>query len=176
MATLTPFTPGTGGTIKSTSVEAALLEAALLQQEAETAYAAGAPNPAITSPSTIAVNFFTGDNTAQIQFAAPITDTTDPVDGSIKIAVRQAVMVPVAAFAAGAGGDLKSTNMGGSILELIQKLSVEEGAETTPPTNGVQTLAVDLDAGTINVTVQLPIDISVTATGSVAILADPYLT
>lgn len=176
MATLTPFAPGAGGTLKSTSVEAALLEASLLLQEAEEAYALGTPNPLITSPSTIAANFFTGDKTAQIQFVAPITDTTNPTDGSISVAVNAAKTVPLVGFAPGAGGDLKSTGIAGAILELIQKLSVKESLETTAPVNGVQNLAVDLEAGSVNATIQIPVTIAVTATGSVAIDAAAYLT
>jgi hypothetical protein len=175
MATFTPFNPGVGSTIKSTSVEAALLEAALLLQEAESAYAAGAPNPAITSPSTVAVNFFTGDNTTQIQFAVPITDTTDPTDGSVKVAVKSSVMVPVAGFGPGVGGDLKSTDIGGAILELAQKLSGQEALQATAPVNGIQSIALDLENNALTMTAQLPIVIAITPTGSVAIDAAAYL-
>lgn len=68
MATLTP---GTGGTLKSTTIEGTLLEVAVLLQQTE---------EAVTTdpiPENVNVSFDTNDGTATISATLPITVAFD---------------------------------------------------------------------------------------------------
>jgi len=151
------FNPGTGGTLKSTTLERVSLEASMNLQNSETT----------TSGSKIAVNFFTGDNTVSIQAALPFTTTF--MNGQVALTPTDYVGVP---FANG-GGDLQATTLPGAVLELFQRLQNTEKAQTDAG-NKVQ-ITYDTEAGLATINAEIPVVYVVAADGSLSIVAESYL-
>ncbi|MFM2310813.1 MAG: hypothetical protein RLZZ04_89 [Cyanobacteriota bacterium] len=156
------FNPGTG-TIQTTTLEGAALIAAQLLQDLEEAEVANQNN--------IAVNYFTGDKTVQIQWTTPIV-TSLSADGKLQIAAEAYV---TSIFQA--GGDVKSTALVPATLEIFQRLQALEKAAEDPADpaakNKVQ-ISYDIDALTGTVNAELPIDFAVAA-GTVQVSAVTYL-
>lgn len=156
------FIPGTG-TIQASTLEGAALVAAQLLQDLEEAQT--------NAPNNIAVNYFTGDKTVQVQWTTPIV-TSLAADGKLQIAADPYV---TSTFAA--GGDVKSTALVSATLEIFQRLQALEKTEEDPldpaANNKVQ-ISYDIDALTGTVNAELPIAFAVT-NSAVTITAVDYL-
>ncbi len=158
------FTAGTG-TIQASSLEAATVVASLMLQNLEQSNT--------ESPDNIAVNYFTGDSTVQIQWNIPIT-TSIASDGKLLISGNDYVLYP--SFAA--GGDVKSTQLPSALLEIFQNLqSLEKDAEDPedPGANNKVQITYDIDNLIGTVTAELPISFDA-SNGTVVISAVEYLT
>lgn len=167
------FAPGTGGTVKSTTWEALAIETSLLLQNAEEAQ-----NALLTNPiNRVAVNYETGDpKVATVQINMPITLDID-TDGGGKF-VAAPFLNPAFPFTAGAGSDLKSTNLEAAVLEGFYKL---QALEKTPPAVGDPippnnvNVAINTETLTAAITATLPISFAVGADGRPVISATTYL-
>lgn len=78
------ITPGTGGTLKSTTAENALLEAAMLVQARERT---GANNP--NNRNFVNVTFNSDAGTATISATIPVVQTIDPATGGISLVAEE---------------------------------------------------------------------------------------
>ncbi|MDJ0735381.1 MAG: hypothetical protein QNJ47_15210 [Nostocaceae cyanobacterium] len=152
------FNPGTGGTLISTTVEAAFLEACQLLQNAEVN----------TEVDNIAVNYFTGDNAVTVTGTFPLVQSLSSSGESIFTTTDFIDFT----FANG-GGDLNSNSLPKTVLELAQKLQILEKTQADAP-NNVQ-VTYDTEAELITIAAETPIQFSVNATGAVEINASSYL-
>ncbi|MBW4535516.1 MAG: hypothetical protein KME09_16390 [Pleurocapsa minor HA4230-MV1] len=156
---MTVFTPGTG-TIQASTYEAAALVAAQMLQDLEG-----------TDVNNIAVNYFTGDNVVQIQWAAPIA--TSLVAGKLEIASVD--YITYGGFVS--GNSLSATGLPAALLEIFQNLQelekVQQDPENPDVLNRVQ-ISIDLDALTATVNAELPISFTA-SNGAVQISAVAYL-
>ena len=166
------LTPGTGGTVVSTTWEAAAIELAEILQGIEEEVNASLTNPV----NRVAVNYDSGNpKIAQIQINMPITLGLG-TDGAPKYIATQFVS-PNSAYAAGTGGDLKSTNLEAATFEAFSKL---QSLEKTPPPIGVAAPANNVNI-TINtetliaaIVANLPINFTIVS-GKPTVNAVPYL-
>ncbi len=156
---MTDFNPGTGGTLISTTYEAAFIEAAQRLQDAE----------AGTGTDNIAVAYFTGDNTVQVTGTFPMVQSVG-ADGQPSFGTTEFVTTT---FANG-GGDLKSTNLPNAVLELAQQLQIKE-KEQTGAEDKVQ-VTYTTETGVIAIAAELNVAYSVNPTdGSTKITTSTYL-
>jgi len=167
------FTPGTGGTVTSTTWEAASIELAERLQGYEELANAGVTNPI----NRVAVNYDSDTpKTSTIQINMPVTLTLG-TDGAPKVVAAEFLPTPPV-YAAGTGGDLKSTSLTAATLEAFYKLQALEKATVplgeTAPDNNVN-IQVNTEALTAVITATLPIGISVNASGKPEITAVEYL-
>lgn len=166
------FAPATGGTVVSTSWEAAAIELAELLQGFEETANAGATNPI----NRVAVNYDSGiPKTAQIQINLPIT--LEVLNGSPRYVPTQFIS-PVPNYLGGAGdGDLKSLYLESAVYEAFSKLQALEKAVppagSPTPANNVA-ITVNTEALLVSITANLPIEFTVVA-GKPTINAVAYL-
>ena len=157
------FLPGTNGTLKSTSYEAALLEAAQLLELAEE----GSTNP--TTVNFTDVSFSNATKIAAITINLPVTLVISSTDGSVKISA-DAYVTPT--FANG-GGSLKSDTLPEAVLELAQFLQSLEIA-TSGAANNVD-IIYNTEQRYAAITATLPVAKSINSDGSIKTLASSYL-
>lgn len=73
--------------------------------------------------------------------------------------------------------DIKSTTLEGGVLEMAQLLQVAEQA-FVPPSGSAQPnkvqLTINTDAKTASISVTLPLDLLVSPTGAITVIAEPY--
>ena len=157
MATFDP----TGSTLQSVTLEAAVMEISQLLQDAESAEGENNNN--------MSVNYFTGDNTVQIQAVMPIEQTVSSTGEIQFVGVNY---IPTTTWTA--GGDVKSTNLAAACLEMFQKLQIEEKSLVSNPNNITVTYDTETLLATINA--EFSVEFQVDApTGNVRIIAVPYL-
>lgn len=157
------FAPGTGGTLNSTSYEAAFLEAAQILELIE---------EGSTTPTTVnftSVDFNNAQKTADIIINLPVTFAISSTDGSVTIA-GSAYVTPT--FANG-GGSIKSDTLPEAVLELAQYLQNLEIA-TSGAANNVN-IVYNTEASFAAITASLPVIKSINADGSININVTPYL-
>ena len=170
---MSAFAIGTGGTVISTSWEAAAIELAERLQGFEEA-----ANASIATPiNRVAVNYDSDlPKTANIQINMPVTLAVG-TDGAPKF--NAAPFLPTApTFAAGSGSDLKSTNLEAATLEAFYKLQALEKATlalgATPLANNVN-IQVNTETLIASIVANLPIAIAVNAAGKPEVTAVVYL-
>jgi hypothetical protein len=155
------FNPG-NGTLKSTSVEAALAEAMQLLELAEEASA---------TPNEINFTDVSHNNASKVLNLTcnmPFELTTD-VDGGSKINAVNYVSFPFVG-----GGDLKATTLPTAVLELAQKVQIKERSSTA--NRNLINLTYVTDTGVCSIIAAFDAVRSVSATGSIDTVAKPYLT
>jgi hypothetical protein len=166
------FTPGVGGTITSTTWEKVVVELAQILQNTEEAQ-----NALLTAPiNRIALNYESGNpKVATLQVNMPLTLALS-TDG-IPQTVAAPFLSPAYSYAAGTGGDLKSTTLEAAMLEAAFKLQALEKAPVavgaTAPDNNV-TITIDTENLVAAINATLPISFSVTG-GLPVIEAVSYL-
>lgn len=159
---MTTFNPGTGGTLKSVTWEAALFEAAQLLDKAEQADTANTAN-------LIAVDPNPAGNTLDLNANLPFTISLDPTTG------RPTVLASVyctGTFTPGTGSDLKATNLQEAVLEIAQKIQNLEQAQSG--TNRMD-LTYVTDTLLCSIVTTNPCVPTVTSTGALLYTVTPYL-
>jgi hypothetical protein len=154
--------PG-GGTLKSTSVEAAILELATRYQIAETT--------GNVTPNQIALNLSTGNNVAIINTVIPITITPD--NGSINIVAVSNSFPSLPGYAVDPLSGLTTSSVAGNLLELFQTLQSKERAQTVP--NDEVQIVYNADALTATVTCNILFNLAIAPDGDIAIEARAYI-
>lgn len=158
------FDPGTGGTLKSTTLEDAFLEGFQLLNAAE---AALANNPGLTS-----MNFDTDAGIATMTASLPVA-TSVAADGSINVAAFTTGYVTNAFNPGSPAGDVASTTLLGAVIEMAQLLQATENTQQAD--DNVQ-VSIDGNTGRFSITAALPITLGVNSTsGKVEITATEYL-
>ncbi len=162
----------TGSSLKADTKPAALLEAALLLDNAEKTR--NGANPGVASRNNITLTIAVDEGTANISATIPATMSIGG-SGSITYTPNDYLGSVYTSFTA--GGDVSATNRVAAFVQIAQLLSASEKAilpvEDQP--NNVQ-VESSSEAGTITVTAALPVSFSIDASsGAVTISAIDYL-
>lgn len=159
---MTVFAPGSGGSLKSTTVEAAFLE--LVVRASSATRLTTAPEDAqIAYQFDSATNAITGTMTIPIE--SSLTGgliTTNPVP-----------FVDETGYMTGTGGDLASSGLIDNLVELAYR--VNEIPAINPEAIGGLDLSVDLDAKRVAASFTCPVTISVDSAGKPIFTAVDYL-
>jgi hypothetical protein len=156
------FAPGTGGTLKSVTLEQAIIELSERSQSLD---------EALTTPTgNLGIVYNANGNTCTLGHIIPISSSV--VGGKPTFTATN--FLTGSTFTPGTGGDLVSVNYPAALLELAHLMQAAEEAEPTAD-NNVQ-VTYDLDALTATVSAVLPVSYSIDATnGKTVITATPYL-
>lgn len=155
------FNPGTGGTLKSTTLEAIATEVAFALQNEERSRT----TPEVTF-SNIAVSFFTGDNVVTIQAVLPFT--TSFVNGQVALTAVDYINAPFTK-----GGDLQASTLPEAVLEIFQRL---QNAEKSQPNAGDKVqISYNTETALATINAQLPVTYSASTDGSISIHTVSYL-
>lgn len=162
------FTPG-GGTLKSVTLENALLEAIMLLRSKELDVTV---NPANENRVTFSVDqglIVSGTCTFTAQ------ETVSATDGTILWATNN-YLGSGFVFAPGTSGTLKSNNLPAAIVEIAKRIQLLE-AQTTKNQSGLNriNLTYDSDAANVTVTFESATVISIAADGKSQLTATTYL-
>jgi hypothetical protein len=166
MATLTP---GTGGTLKSTTLEAAFHEALSLAAVAEQD---PLKNPQALSRIVMGLNVRTGQVTGTFTFE--VVPTTGS-DGSTAFPVTE--YLQNTGYAKGTGGGLSSAGLCGAIVELAEKIQAKERLSSKNPQglNGVAGLNYATETQVVSASFDYLVTGSVSTTGAYICTAKTYL-
>lgn len=162
----------TGSSLKSDTIPAALIEAALLVDAAEKAR--NGANTGITPKNNMSLTFSNDDGTANIAATLP-ADISVGADGGVRYLAKDYLGGAYAAFTA--GGAITATTAMSAFVQVAQILSAAEKAvqPVEDQSNFVQ-VESSSETGTITVTAALPFSAVIDAvTGSLTITALDYL-
>lgn len=163
------FNPGTG-TLKSVTVEAALVEAMVALQIAEEA----ARVTDATIPNAVGVNFFTGDKTVTLAIADFPLVRTNVAAGVAFKGINYFNAVPVPAFS-NTGSDLLSTSLVQAVFELAQKLEIAELAAPVIDGKNISTSSIDTSNNLFAFQAELNVTMSQTPAGVTQFAVVSYL-
>lgn len=163
------FTPGTG-TLKSTTVEGALVEAMVALQIAEEAARA----IDATIPNAIAVNYFTGDKTVTLDIGAFPVTRTNGATGTAFQGGNYFNAVPLPAFS-NTGSDLLATTLPAAVAELVQKLEAAELAAPVADGKNISTSSINTSTNILSFSAQFNVTMTQTATGATQFVPVAYL-
>lgn len=162
------ITAGTGGTIKSTTLEAQLQEICMLLQISE---ATPVNNPDQLDRISVSHDSDTSNFTATFNF--PVEQTINP-EGQINYSALD-YLVDLD-FSPGTGGTFKSNSLTGYLMEaLIYAQNVERQAIRNPANRNGATGSFNSDSTIFTGSLSLPVLISVEPDGSIKYVADEYL-
>jgi len=151
------FNRGTGGTLKSTVLEAAFLEICEYVQPLETDL----------NLNNVTVTYNSDALTAAVNATIPVSSTIG-AGGSIIYTATNSLSDP---FLNG-GGTLSATHGYAAVLETAKRLQAAEAGLTTPINN--ISVTINDEAGTATIAANLPISIAVNTSGKPEIVADEY--
>lgn len=161
-----------GSSLKSTTIPAALFEAALFLDAAEKAR--NGANPGLSPKSNIAVTISSDEGVATITAALPADVAIDNVTGSIAYNAKDYLGGTYAVFTG--GGDVATTSAMDAFIIVAQRLSIAEKliqpAEDQP--NFVQ-VESSSESGLISVTATLPYTSTIMPDGSLSVVMVDYL-
>lgn len=163
------LTPGSGATLKSTTLEAAFHEAlslaAILEQDP-------LKNPQALSRIVMGLNVRTGQVTGTFSFE--VTPTT-AADGSTSFPVVE--YLQNTGYTKGTGGGLVSAGLCGAIVELAEKIQAKERLASKNPqgVNGVSGLNYGTETQIVNASFDYLVTGSVIAPGAYSCVAKIYL-
>lgn len=163
------FNPGTG-TLKSTTVEAAFVEACVYLQIAEEAAQIIDP----TIPDTIAVNYFTGDKTVTVDIGLLPVSAVNTASGVSYQGRNYFNAVPAPAFS-NVGSPLLSTNIFAAVTELGLMLEAAEIALPLSPEKNLSTSSINTNTNIFSFAAELDVTLSQTATGATQFIPVAYL-
>jgi hypothetical protein len=162
----------TGSSLKSTTIPAALFEAALFLDAAEKAR--NGANPGLTPKSNIAVTISSDEGVATIAASLPADVSIDAATGSISYNAKDYLGGTYAAFTG--GGDVVTASAMDAFVIIAQRLSIAEKLiqplEDQP--NFVQ-VESSSESGLITVTATLPYTATILANGSLSVAMVDYL-
>jgi hypothetical protein len=163
------FTPGTG-TLKSTTVEGALVEAMVALQIAEEAARVLDP----TIPNAIAVNYFTGDKTVTLDIGSLPVTSTPTAAGIAYEGANYFNAVPLPAFS-NAGSNLAATTLPAAVTELAQRLESAELAAPVADGKNISTSSINTSLKLFSFSGQFNVTMTQTATGATQFTPVAYL-
>lgn len=167
------FAPGTGGSLKATNLPKALLEAAILLDQAENNR--NGANPSLTPKQNITVSVDMGTRVAAVAATIPASFSTNE-NGAIVVDASDYLGASYSSFTPGTGGDLTSTDRPSALVEVAQKLASAEKAVTPvddQPNN--VTITFEQETQSITISASLPVTTSTDADGSLVVDAVDYL-
>lgn len=165
MATVTP---GTGGTIKSTTAEGQAIEALIYLQSRETLIDA---NP--QQEDRITGAFDTDLKTFSGNFRIPASQT---INTAGNLVIQATPYLNGGLFSPGSDGTFKSLTIEAYVLEVLMYLQVLELTPAKNPQNrNFVTGTFNADTGQYTGTFNFPVSISLLSDGSVKFQAEEYL-
>lgn len=166
---MTTFTPGTGGTLKSTTLEAAFHEALSLAAIAEQD---PLKNPQAMSRIVMSLNIRTGQVTGTFTFEVVPTIASD---GSTSFPITE--YLQNTGYTKGTGGGLNSAGLCGAIVELAEKIQAKESLSSKNPQglNGVTGLDYGSESKVVSASFDYLTTGAVTTTGAYSSTAKTYL-
>lgn len=166
---MTAITPGTGGTIKSTTLENAFHEALnqCIGYERDTS-----KNPSNLRNITLSINL--ADNRATGTFSFGLTKEISST-GSITHTVSE--YLTSTGFSSGTGGTIVSNTIASAILEIAERIQTLEANSAKNPTALQQITGINYDSEQLTVagTFDYAVVSTVDTTGNISISAKPYL-
>ncbi len=161
----------TGSSLKSTTIPAALFEAALFLDSAEKTR--NGANPGLAPKNSISIVISSDDGTINVSAALP-SDVSVGTGGTLVYNAKDYLGGTYAAFTA--GGDVTATSRMDAFVQIAQLLSSAEKA-ITPTEDQPNFIQIDSssESGLITVTATLPYNATVLATGTVEIATLDYL-
>lgn len=162
------FTPG-GGTLKSVTLENALIEAITLLRSKELDTALNPANENRITYSLDQTNTLTGTCTFTAQ------ESVSGADGSINWLVSNYLGAGFV-FSAGNAGTIKSNNLPAAIVEIAKRIQLLE-SQTAKNQSGLNriNLTYDSDAATVTCTFEAATTISISTDGKPQLTATTYL-
>ncbi len=161
----------TGSSLKSDTLPAALLEAALLLDSAEKTR--NGANPGIAAKNNISINFGSDEGTCSIAATIPV-DVTLSTAGAIQYAAKDYLGSTYTTFTA--GGDVTASNRVAAFVQVAQILSAAEKA-VTPVEDQPNNITVESssETGSITIAANLPVTATINTAGAVEFVAVDYL-
>lgn len=163
------YTPGTGGTLKSTTLENAFHEAlnSAINFEKDTA-----KNPQNQQKIGLSINAVTRSATGSFTFSLTKEITTA---GTISFPVTD--YFTTSGFTPGTGSTIKSANLPAAIVELAELLQTREQNSTKNPQNlnTITSLNYDSEALTVDCTFAYNLDAAMATDGGLSLKAKTYL-
>lgn len=163
------FNPGTG-TLKSVTVEAALVEAMVLLQIAEEAAQLVDP----TIPDTIGVNYFTGDKTVTLAIGDLPVTAVSTVNGIAYQGANYFNLVPLPAFS-NAGTNLLATTLPAAVTELALRIESVELVQPIADEKNISSSSIDTNNNLFSFTAEFSVTMTQTLTGATQFAAVAYL-
>ena len=161
----------TGSSLVSTTVPAALIEAALLLDSAEKSR--NGANPGITPKNNISLTFSSDDGTANIAATLPV-DIQSLATGAVGYLPKDYLGGTYAAFTP--GGQITATTRMAAFLQVAQFLSgLEKSIQPAEDQPNFIQVEASSETGTITVTASLPYNALISSTGDLTITALDYL-
>jgi hypothetical protein len=163
------LTPGTNGTLKSTTLEGAIIELAVFLNNSELNTTINTASANNISPS------FSLDNSAFLtSFNIPATQTVNS-DGTVKISATE--YLTGTGYVPGTGGTLESTTPVAAFLELVT-LATDAQADPTHNSSGITNITSSYDTNNAVFTgsITLPIAASLDSSGHALFTSTGYLT
>ncbi len=161
----------TGSSLKSSTIPSALLEAALLLDNAEKQR--NGANPGVTPKNNVSITFSSDEGTVSIAATLPVTVSVTTT-GGVDYEAKDYLGGTYAAFTP--GGAVTATTRMAALSQIAQILSAAEKAiqpvEDQP--NYIQ-VESSSEAGTITITANMPVQQAIDATGGVSFTAIDYL-
>lgn len=161
----------TGSSLKSDTLPAAFLEAALLVDAAEKAR--NGANPGISPKNNLVVTFSSDDGTANIAATLPV-DITVSSAGAVSYAAKDYLGGSYSTFTP--GGAVTATTVQAALVQVAQLLSTAEKS-IQPVEDQPNFVQVDSSSelGTITIAASLPFASVISASGEIVITALDYL-
>ncbi len=159
---MTVFAPGSGGSLKSTTVEAAFLELVVR--------AANAPR-LTTAPEDASITYQFDSATSAITGSMVVPIETSLTGGLIT--TNPVPFVDETGYTTGSGGDLASSGLIDNLVELSYR--VNEIPAIDPDAPGGLDLSADLDSKRVTASFVCPVTISVDSSGKPIFTAVDYL-
>jgi hypothetical protein len=161
----------TGSSLKSSTIPAALLEAALFLDAGEKAR--NGANPGLAPKNSISITISSDDGTVNISASLPC-DVTVGAGGTLVYNAKDYLGGTFAAFTA--GGDVTATSRMDAVVQIAQLLSNAEKA-VTPVEDQPNFVQVESssETGTITVTATLPFNAIILPAGTLEVVTLDYL-
>lgn len=163
------FTPGTG-TLKSTTVEAAFVEALVMLQIAEEAARIIDP----TIPNVVAVNYFTGDKTATLDIGLLPVTSSNTANGVAYQGANYFNLQPLPAFS-NTGSDLLATTLPAAVVELALKIEAAELVQPVEDNKNISTSSINTSTKIFTFAAEFDVTMTQTATGATQFVPVAYL-
>ena len=165
---MTPITPGTNGTLKSTTAENALIELVTILKNGQ---ANTTVNPNKRNYVTLDFNVNTGS--VAISFSIPSVSMITAT-GSIEITANE--YLTNLGFNGGTGGTFKSSTAAQSLIEIASYLQEKESDSTSNITdNNYTNFNYDGDKSVFSGSAPIPFDVSIGSDGKPIINVVEYL-
>lgn len=163
-------TPGTGGTLKSVTLENSFYEALSICRNYE--FDTAKNN---TNVNRITLSIDQTNRRCSGGFSFNFTITTNTTDGSANFPITD--YFTNSGYAAGTGGTFKSPNLPAVITEIARAMQLKEfdTAKNPQALNAITSLSYDTETRIVTCNFDFALDVTIDTSGSVSFKAKTYL-